>query len=111
MYGSLLPCAPPSRNKVFFYTYSRLFFEALYSVGQKKHHKYCFLMKKFQIQMGIAQYKNAATPLATIGINTTQQPFSNEVCNFILAQETQKLLIIKFYKSSFYNKTDFTFLL
>ena len=33
------------------------------------------MKQKFKIQMGIAQYKNAATPLATIVIDTTQQHF------------------------------------
>ena len=42
-----------------------------YSAGQKKRYKYCFIKQKFQIQMGAAQYENAATPLATIGIDTT----------------------------------------
>ena len=42
--------------------------------------------------MGVAQYKNAATPLRTKGINTT---YANEVYKFVLAQETQKLSAIK----------------
>ena len=48
-----------------------------YSAGQKERYKYCFMKQKLQLQMGmgIAWYKNAATPLATIGIDTTQQHF------------------------------------
>ena len=46
-----------------------------YSAGQKKRYKYCFMKQKFQLQMGIAQYKNAATPLVTIAIDTTRQHF------------------------------------
>ena len=47
----------------------------MYSAGQKKRYKYCFMKQKCQLQMGIAQYKNAATPLRTRGINTTHQHF------------------------------------
>ena len=41
------------------------------------------MKQKLQLQMGmgIAWYKNAATPLATIGIDTTQQHFQR-VCLF-----------------------------
>ena len=45
----------------------------IFSAGQNKHYKHYFM--KCQLQMGIAQYKNAATSLATICINTTQQHF------------------------------------
>ena len=40
-----------------------------------KVYEYCFIKQKCQIQMGIAQYKNAATPLRIRGINTTHQHF------------------------------------
>ena len=33
------------------------------------------MKQKFQLQIGIAQYENAATPLATKGIDTTHQHF------------------------------------
>ena len=33
------------------------------------------MKQKCQIQIGIAQFKNAATPLTTRGIDTTQQHF------------------------------------
>ena len=33
------------------------------------------MKQKCQLQIGIAQYKNPATPLITRGINTTQQHF------------------------------------
>ena len=33
-----------------------------YSAAQKKRYEYCFLKQKFQLQMDIAQYENAATP-------------------------------------------------
>ena len=33
------------------------------------------MKQKCQVQMGIAQYKNVATPLRTTGINTTHQLF------------------------------------
>ena len=44
---------------------------SMYSAGQKKRYKYCFMKQKCQLQMGIAQYENAATPLKTRGIDTT----------------------------------------
>ena len=37
--------------------------------------KSLFMKQKCQFQIGIAQYKNAATPLRTRGINTTHQHF------------------------------------
>ena len=45
------------------------------TAGQKKHYEHCFMKQKCQLQMGIAQYKNTATPLRTKGINTTHQHF------------------------------------
>ena len=33
--------------------------------------EYCFMKQKCQLQMGRAQYKNAATPFRPLGINTT----------------------------------------
>ena len=46
-----------------------------YGAGQKKRYKYCFIKQKCQLQMVIAQYRNAAKPLITKGINTTHQHF------------------------------------
>ena len=37
--------------------------------------KSCFMKQKCHIQIVVAQYKNAATPLSTSGINTTRQHF------------------------------------
>ena len=42
------------------------------------------MKQECQLQIGVTQYKNAATPLST-------SEFSNEVCNFVLAQGAQKL--------------------
>ena len=47
----------------------------MYSGANWKVYKYCFMKQKCQVQMVIAQYKNAAKPLITIGINTTHQYF------------------------------------
>ena len=47
------------------------------------------MKQKCQLQMGIAQYKNAATPLRT-------KALSNEVHNFDLSQGAQKLSATKF---------------
>ena len=41
------------------------------------------MKQKSQIQMGIAQYKNAAMPLKTRGINTTHQLFKMRCINFL----------------------------
>ena len=46
-----------------------------YSGANWKDDGYCFMKQKYQVQMVIAQYKNAATPLITRGINTTHQHF------------------------------------
>ena len=44
--------------------------------------------------MGIAQYRSAAKPLRTKGINTTHQHFQMRyIDNFDLSQRTQKLLV------------------
>ena len=36
-----------------------------YSAAKKKPYKYCFMKQKCQMQMGIAQYDNVATPFRT----------------------------------------------
>ena len=46
-----------------------------YSPSQKKRHKFCLMKQKCQIQMGKAQYENAATPWKTRGIYNTHQYF------------------------------------
>ena len=43
--------------------------------AKNKRYEYCFMKQKCQIQMGIAQYKNVATPFSTRSINTTNQYF------------------------------------
>ena len=53
------------------------------------------MKQKCQLQTGKAHCKNAATPLRTRDIHTTNMHFQNEVCNFVLAQGAQKLLAIK----------------
>ena len=54
-----------------------------YSAGQKKRYEHCFMKQRCQLQMGIAQYKNAAMPLKTKGINTTHQHFQMRYMNLI----------------------------
>ena len=46
-----------------------------HSAGQNKRYEYCFIKQKWQNQIGMAHYKNAATPLSILGINTTHQHF------------------------------------
>ena len=46
-----------------------------YSAAQKKRYEYCFMKQKWQSQIGKAHYRNAATPLSILGINTTHQHF------------------------------------
>ena len=50
-------------------------YQPTYSAGQKKRYKYFFMKQKFQLQMGIARYRNVITPLSTKDINTTHQHF------------------------------------
>ena len=50
-------------------------YQPTYSAGQKKRYKYFFMKQKFQLQMGIARYRNAATSLSTKGIITTHLDF------------------------------------
>ena len=49
--------------------------EGRYSLRPKLSTKSCFIKQKCQIQMGVVNYKNVATPLSTLGINTTRQHF------------------------------------
>ena len=46
-----------------------------YSGGNSCSNMALFMKQKCQIQMGVVQYKNAATPLRTKGINTTHKHF------------------------------------
>ena len=46
-----------------------------YSLRPKLSTKSYFMKQKCQIQMGIVKCKNAATPLSTLGINTTYPHF------------------------------------
>ena len=46
-----------------------------YSGANWKVYKYCFMKQKCQVQMVVAQYKDAAKPLITKGIDTTHQHF------------------------------------
>ena len=45
-----------------------------------------FYEAKVQLRIGIAQYKNAATPLTTRGINTTQQYFQVKYVTFFTSR-------------------------
>ena len=56
----------------------------IYSGGNSYCNKALFMKQKCQIQIGVGQYKNAATPLRTGGINITHQH---------LSQGAQKLLV------------------
>ena len=82
-----------------------------YSGAQKNVYKYCFMKQKCQLQMGIVQYKNAATPLRTPCINTTHQHFKVRYMTLFQLKGAQKLSAIQFWMCSFHSKTDFTFLL
>ena len=42
-----------------------VYFHKSYSAAQKKRYEHCCMKQKCQIQMGIAQYKIATTPLKT----------------------------------------------
>ena len=59
-----------------------------------KVYEYYSMKQKSQLQMGIAQFKNPATPLRTRGINTTHQHFQMRyIYNFDLSQGAQKLFV------------------
>ena len=55
--------------------FPRTYVHCTYSGANWKVYKCCFMKQKCQVQMVIVQYKNAATPLITRGINTTYQHF------------------------------------
>ena len=82
----------------------------MYSYYHLRIDKALLTKQNCQLQIGLAQYKDAATPLRTRSINTTYQHL-NEVYNFDLAQGAQKLSSMEFLMCSFCRKTDFTFLL
>ena len=46
-----------------------------YNLRPKLSTKSCFVKQKCQLQISVAHYKNPATPLSTLGINTTHQHF------------------------------------
>ena len=61
-----------------------------YSAGQKKRYEYYLMKQKCQLQMGIAQCKNADTPLKPKRINNKYQHFQIRYI-FFLAEGAQKL--------------------
>ena len=48
---------------------------SFYSGANWKVYKYCFMRQKCQIQMGLAQYRNVATPLSIKSIDSRYQHF------------------------------------
>ena len=74
LYNDEIPSSAFDEIKKVFETPS-WFNQKHYSSGEKKCYKYCFMKQKCQLQMGIALYKNAATPLSILGINTTHPHF------------------------------------
>ena len=56
----------------------------IYSPVQNEFSGSCFMKQKCQIQMGTEQYKHAATPLRTRGINTTHQHSQMKYITLIL---------------------------
>ena len=68
----------------------------MYSGTYWKVYNYCFMKQKCQLQMGIEQYRNSATPLGTRGINTRHQHFQMRYIPLFLAQGAKKLSAIKF---------------
>ena len=53
-----------------------------YSGANWKVYEYCFMKQKCQVYLAIAQYKNAAKPLITRGINTTHYYFQMRCATF-----------------------------
>ena len=55
---------PPSHDQLVSTKIAFPFFDpSMYCGAQKKVCEYCFMKQKCQIEMGIAHYKNVATPL------------------------------------------------
>ena len=67
-------CQEMFQHVVFQIPHSDDFF-VMYSGANSCCNKALFIKQKCQIQMGVGQYKNAATPLRTKGIYTTHQHF------------------------------------
>ena len=61
--------------------------------------------------MGMTQYKNAATPLRTRGINTTHQYFQMRYISLIYLKGLKSYQPSKYKCSDFLSKTHVTFLL
>ena len=57
----------------------------------KKICEHCFMKQKFWLQMGIGQHENTATTLISKSIKYHILALSNELYNFVLAQEAQNL--------------------
>ena len=67
-------CQEMFQHVVFQIPHSDDFF-VMYSGANSCCNKALFIKQKCQIQMGVGQYKNAATPLITKGIRATHQHF------------------------------------
>ena len=66
-----------------FHNWHQQFSNHSYSGANLKVYGYCFMKQKCQVQMVIAQYKNAGKPLISRGINTIHQHFQMRYVNLI----------------------------
>ena len=81
------------------------------SLRPKLSTKSCFIKQKCHFQIGITQNKNAATPLSTLGINTTYQHFQMRYIALFQLKGLKSYQLSKFERVDFNSKIDFTFLL
>ena len=66
---------------------------------------------KCQLQIGVAQYENAAMPLSTSGINTMHQQFQMKYIMLFKLKGLKSYQLSKFECADFISKIDFTFIL
>ena len=75
-----------------------------YSLRPKLSTKSCFTKQKCQIQMGMMKPKNVATPLSTLGINTTHQHFQMRYITLFQLKELKSYQLSKFECVDFLSK-------
>ena len=83
----------------------------LYSLRPKLWTMYCFMKQNCQLQSGIAQYENAATPLSSKAIHATHQYYQKRYLTLFQLKGLKGYQQLKFECLDFLSKTDFTFLL
>ena len=115
-------CQPPlQKSKLFFLkkqginmfsNCSKIYKQvSTYSLRPKLWTKYCFMKQNCQLQSGIAQYENAATPVSSKAIHATHQHYQKRYLTLFQLKGLKGYQQLKFECLDFLSKTDFTFLL